>query len=126
MSEFFTEQNLDLRPIMISRTQARQDFRLYQRLRAEAIARGTELQIVEDAEYNARMGIETPTPRPLEIDNDGLAEDEAGRKFVPIRKESEARNLREYERLRARALALGVEWRVISDRDLPPLPPEAA
>ena len=109
----FTVHDLDNRPVIATREQAR-DFGVYQRLRAEAQRRNVPLQIVSDAEFADPMGDDSqPAPRRARPETDGTIE-LGGRRVYPIR-ESDARDFQAYVAGKDKAAALGVSLEIVAD-----------
>lgn len=120
---YVTANSVDLRDAIISRSQAK-DFRLYSRLREEAVKRGTQLRIVEDVEYHRLQGTQ-PEPEPTpERQDDGTVEID-GRRIFPI-KRTDAAVLSRYEKFRAVARGLEAELVIVPDNFFSPDGPEAA
>ena len=57
----FSAADLDIRDVVISRSQMRESFTLFERLNAEAQRRGITLRIVSDEEYEQIMSHEEET-----------------------------------------------------------------
>ena len=103
----FSAEDLDMRDVVISKTQMRENFTLFEKLSSEAQRRGVSLQILSDAEYEARMNpgkqqdqaphdpVTRPSPAPTP---QGIHQRSDGSRVMVISR-SDARDIQRYEQL---------------------------